>query len=78
MREVLEGKIGQEFRRVPVRRVPVQRSAPVYGRSSTYKREDPYYRDYTKEDEIEDLKAYFEELEKRLESVEEKLGELTE
>lgn len=61
-----------------MRRVPVERPAPVYRQPRTSAREESNYGDYTKEDEIEDLKAYAEDLEEELELVEERINELSE
>lgn len=68
---------GRGLRRAPAR-VPVERLAPIYRPRRAYQEEEPQYGEYTKEDEIEDLKAYAEQLEEELELVEERIDELSE
>lgn len=72
------GGRGRGFRRAPLR-VPVERTVPVRRPSvRPPEAQRSYYGEYTEEDEIEDLKAYADQLEEELELVEERLDELTE
>ncbi|MEF8874996.1 MAG: DUF5320 domain-containing protein [Candidatus Thermoplasmatota archaeon] len=69
---------GRGFGRAPPRRAPIERPVPVRRAPVRTETEGSYYGDYTKEDEIEELKAYADQLEEELELVEERLDELTE
>ncbi len=71
------GGRGHGFRRAPLR-VPVERAIPVRRPSVKTEAQRSYYDEYTEEDEIEDLKAYAEQLEEELDLVEERLDELAE
>jgi len=57
---------------------PDREMMPVDIGMSRLAREDPYFRTYDKEDEIEDLKDYAESLKSELEQVESRLEELSE
>lgn len=70
------GGRGRGFRRAPLR-APLERSVPIR-REPVETTQRAYYGEYTEEDEIEDLKAYADQLEEELELVEERLDELTE
>ncbi len=63
--------------RAPLR-VPVERVHPVRRPPVITDAQRSYYDEYTEEDEIEDLKAYADQLEEELDLVEERLDELTE
>ena len=71
------GGRGRGFRRAPLK-VPVERAIPVRRPPVRTEAQRSYYDEYTEEDEIEDLKAYAEQLEEELDLVEERLEELTE
>ncbi len=57
---------------------PGREMIPVNIGMSRVAQEEPYYRTYDKEDEIEDLKDYSESLKRELEEVESRLEELSE
>ncbi len=65
------------FRRTLLK-VPVERAIPVQRPPVRTEAQRSYYDEYTEEDEIEDLKAYADQLEEELELVEERLDELSE
>ncbi|MBS3781105.1 MAG: DUF5320 domain-containing protein [Candidatus Thermoplasmatota archaeon] len=71
------GGRGRGLRRAPPI-APVERPFPVRRAPRTTEGQRAYYGEYTEEDEIEDLKAYADQLEEELELVEERLDELTE
>ena len=71
------GRRGLGLRIAPPR-PPIERPKSARRAPRRTQREGTYYGEYTEEDEIEDLKAYADQLEEELELVEERLEELTE
>ncbi len=68
---------GLGFRRPPLG-PPLRRENPVWKKAEGDESKRGYYGEYTKEDEIEELKTYADHLKEELEIVEERLDELTE
>ncbi|MFP3872625.1 MAG: DUF5320 domain-containing protein [Candidatus Natronoplasma sp.] len=63
---------GRPRRALVSRRIPVDYTVPAGGTVS------PHYGEYTEEEELEDLKAYAEDLKAELDAVDERIDELSE
>ncbi len=66
-----------DFRRPPLG-PSLRREIPAWRKAERDESKREYYGEYTKKDEIEELKTYADQLKEELEIVEERLDELTE